>query len=390
MSAEDEEPRRRWTGRRLSQQAFSAAAAREGELRHAVRVSAAVGGAFLVGAGLQLPQSYWAVFTAVIVVQTSIGGTITAAFERLLGTVVGGVVGVAAAYLRAQTILEEGLILSIAIAILAFAAAVRPSLRVAPITAAIVLVGGSTAHMDPIVAAGWRVLEILIGSIIGLSATLLIFPARARKTVALRVGQATAELAELLDIHARRLEGHDLQQELHLAYQASRKTLTDVEQAVTDAARESSTGLGDASPPEGLVDSLRRVRTDCVMVGRALAQPLSPAVSETLAPCAEALLRAMAAELRGCARALNLDVALADKPLAQPRAAFEEAVERMRQARLTSDMTFDAAARIYGLVFALESLLDNLADLADRVDELAATAPKRGPFRPQAAPAGAP
>ena len=82
MSAEDEEPRRRWTGRRLSRRAFSAAAAREGELRHAVRVSVAVGGAFLVGAGLQLPQSYWAVFTAVIVVQTSIGGTITASIER--------------------------------------------------------------------------------------------------------------------------------------------------------------------------------------------------------------------------------------------------------------------------------------------------------------------
>jgi len=60
----------------------------------------------------------------------------------------------------------------------------------------------------------------------------------------------------------------------------------------------------------------------------------------------------------------------------------------MRQARLTSDMTFDAAARIYGLVFALESLLDNLADLADRVDELAASAPKP-PFRAQATPAAA-
>ena len=390
MSAEDEEPRRGWAGRRLSRRAFSAAAARQGELRHAIRVSVAVGGAFLVGAGLHLPQSYWAVFTAVIVVQTSIGGTITAAFERLLGTIVGGVVGVGAAYLRAQTVLEEGLILSAAIAVLAFAAAVRPSLRVAPITAAIVLVGGSTTHMDPLAAAGWRVLEILIGSIIGLSATLLIFPARARKTVAGRVAQNAVELAGLLEIHARRLEGGEVQDELHQAYQASRKTLTAVEQAATDAARENSTGFGEASLPDGLVDGLRRVRTDCVMVGRALAQPLPRAVSDTLAPCAEALLRAMAGELRACARALNLDVTVVDTSLTQPRAAFEEAVERMRQARLTSDMTFDAAARVYGLVFALESLLDNLADLADRVDELAATAPKPGFFRPQAAPAGAP
>ena len=39
-------------------------------------------------------------------------------------------------------------------------------------------------------------------------------------------------------------------------------------------------------------------------------------------------------------------------------------------------------------LFALESLLDNLADLADRIDELAAAS--KPAFRPQAAPAGAP
>ena len=90
---------------------------------------------------------------------------------------------------------------------------------------------------------------------------------------------------------------------------------------------------------------------------------------------------------------MALQAPVVEAPLAQPRAAFEEAVERMRRARLTSDMTFDAAARVYGLVFALESLLDNLAELADQVDELAASAPKRSFFRPQtapAAPAGAP
>ena len=322
MSAEDEESRRSWTGRRLSRRALSAANARQGELRHAVRVSAAVGVAFAVGALLRLPQAYWAVFTAVIVVQTSIGGTITAAIERMLGTVVGGLVGVAGAYLRAQTVLEEGLILSGAIALLAFAAAVRPSLRVAPITAAIVLVGGSSTHLSPLAAAGWRVVEILLGSIIGLSATLLIFPARARKAVAGRIAQTVTELAALLELHALRLEGQDVQAELHRAYQASRKTLTAVEQAVAEAERENATGFGEANLPEGLVDSLLRVRADSVMVGRALAQPLPPSVADSLAPCAEALLRSMAEELRNCARALRLDGPSVEAPLAQPRASF--------------------------------------------------------------------
>ncbi|MGH1556670.1 hypothetical protein ACRAWD_00460 [Caulobacter segnis] len=37
------------------------------------------------------------------------------------------------------------------------------------------LIGGTTAHLSPPVAAGWRVAEITVGSIVGVAATLLIF-----------------------------------------------------------------------------------------------------------------------------------------------------------------------------------------------------------------------
>ena len=86
------------------------------EIRHAARVAAAVGAAFALGAIFRPPQAYWIVFTAIIVVQASVGGTITASIERLAGTFVGGLIGVGAAYLRAKTTLEEGLVLSAAAA----------------------------------------------------------------------------------------------------------------------------------------------------------------------------------------------------------------------------------------------------------------------------------
>ena len=388
MSVDDEEPRRGWAAPRLSRRALLAANARQGELRHAVRVSAAVGAAFAVGALLHLPQAYWAVFTAVLVVQTSIGGTITATVERLIGTVVGGLAGVLGAYVRAQTVLEEGLVLSAVIALLAFGAAIRPSLRVAPITAAIVLIGGSS-HMAPLAAAAWRVVEILIGSVIGLGATLLVFPARARKSVTRRVSETMSDLAGLMELHAHRLEGREVRAALHDAHVAIRKSLIGVEQALAEAARESASGFGDAEVPEGLLDSLLRARTDSVMVARALAQPLPPLVAEVLAPRAQALLRAAADELRDGAQAVQQGTTLDHAALAQPRAAFEEAVERMRQSRVTSDMTFDTAARVYGLVFALESLADNLAGLTERIDEMASPA-RAAASKAQAAPAVAP
>ena len=183
------------------------------EIRHAARVAAAVGAAFAVGVIFRLPQAYWIVFTAIIVVQASVGGTITASLERLGGTVVGGLIGVAATYLRAKTTLEEGLVISAAVAVAAFAAATRPSLRVAPITAAIVLLGGATSHMGPITAAFWRVVEIAIGGAVGVATTLVVFPARARRAVRQRAATAMRQIAELLALFAARFDsgGVDLE-----------------------------------------------------------------------------------------------------------------------------------------------------------------------------------
>ena len=373
----EEELKGRWFAPELPRRALSAAIGRQGELRHAVRVSVAVGASFGLTSLMHLPQGYWAVFTAVIVVQTSIGGTITAAIERLMGTIVGGLVGVAAAYLKAQTILEEGLILSAAILILAFAAAVRPSLKVAPITAAIVLVGGSAIHMDPLIAALWRVADIMLGSAIGVAATLLIFPARARRAVAHRAAEALRLMADVLGLQAQRLRTGTA--DFLATLTETRRSLTKVEQAVADAARESASGFSQASIPEGLLLALWRVRGDIVTVGRALTAPLPPSIAAQLAEPAAALLEALGAELHAGAAAIASGAHIDEGAVAAAREAFEQAVERVRKARLTAGMTFDAAAMIWGLVFGLESLLTNAEELSDRIGEMAQPAAAGAP-----------
>ena len=376
MSAE-EELKGRWFAPELPRRALSAAVERQGELRHAVRVSAAVGASFALTSLLHLPQGYWAVFTAVIVVQTSIGGTITAAIERLMGTVVGGLVGVGAAYLKAQTILEEGLILSAAILILSFAAAVRPSLKVAPITAAIVLVGGSAVRMDPLIAALWRVADIMLGSAIGVAATLVIFPARARRAVAHRAANVLRGMAQVLALQAQRLRTGSA--DFEVALRETRRSLTQVEQAAADAARENASGFSQASIPEGLLLALWRMRGDIVTVARALTAPLPPSIAAQIAEPSAALLEALGEELEAAAAAIAGGTRIDESAVAQAREAFEEAVERVRKARLTAGMTFEAAARIWGLVFGIESLLTNAGELSDRIDEMAQPATAGAP-----------
>jgi len=346
---------------------------RHAELRHAVRVAVAVGASFAVGAIFQPPQAYWIVFTAIIVVQTSVGGTITASIERVFGTIVGGLIGVIATYLRAKTALEEGIVISAAAAIAAFAAAVRPSLRVAPITTAIVLMGGSAAHMGPITAASWRVAEIAIGGVIGVLTTLLVFPARARRAVCQRAAQGMRQMADVLSLFAWRFEAGGVDREARETYRALRKTLSQADQALAEAERESFPGRA-ADAPDGLVRSLRRLYSDAIMIGRALAEPLPSAASERIGPAAIELLNTASTQLRGVAAAAESGKPPPPGDLAHVRRAFEAAVGTVRAERLTASITLDAAARVFGLVFAVESLLANLSDLSDRIAELSGQA----------------
>lgn len=358
---------RRFAGVNLSQRALKAAAARKTEIRHAIRVSAAVGAAFALATLLRLPQGYWAVFTAVIVVQSSLGATITASVERFMGTVVGALAGAGAAYFHARWPQFGGLILCVTVALLAFLVSMRPSLKVAPVTAVIMLIG-TTTHMDPLVAAALRVAEITVGSVVGVAATLLIFPARAHASVVSSVQKIAGLQAHILDSHVLSLRGTPGPTDYLKAQDELRAALAKLQAAVTEADRESASKLSDRSVSEALPRTLWRLRNDTVMVGRALHEPL-PAPG--LAPAAADMLEASARFLRGAADLLAGGARPDRIAFAQAHQAFQTCVEALRERGVTRDLEFDAAARVFGLVFAIENLFANLGDFEERIEEAA-------------------
>jgi uncharacterized membrane protein YgaE (UPF0421/DUF939 family) len=127
---------------------------------------------------LMLPLPLWAVLTAVIVTQLSVGRSLKAMFDYFAGTLAG------AAYGGGVTVLiphsdEIALlaVLAICVAPLAFVAAINPSLNVAPITAIIVILVPTITHASPIASAFDRVLEVALGGITGFGVTLLLLPA---------------------------------------------------------------------------------------------------------------------------------------------------------------------------------------------------------------------
>jgi len=345
--------------------ALTQAAARKTEWRHAIRVSVAVVTAYGLATLLRLPQGYWAVFTAVIVVQSSLGATITAGVERFMGTVVGAAVGAGAAMLHLRWPEAGGPILAITAALLAFLAAVRPAFKVAPVTAVIMLIG-TTNHLDPMVAAVLRVGEITVGSVVGIAATLLIFPARAHASVVESVDTVAGLLAELLDHYALKLRGGETALDARAHYDETLKALARLQTAMAEAERESASRLSDHSVTDALPRTLWRLRNDCVMIGRALRDTL-PAPGLTLQSAA--MMTACAGFLRACAGLLAGGARPDRIAFAQAHQAFQAAVETLRETGGTRALAFDDAARVFGLVFAVENLFGNLGDFAERVEE---------------------
>ena len=167
---------------------------------------------FALAAALGLAQGFWAVITALIVVQGSVGGSLKAALDRFAGSVCGALYGGLVAMLVPHvTDATRALALLLAIAPLSLLAARSASFRVAPITAVIVLLGATSALSGPIGFALERVLEVGLGCVVALLASLLIAPTRASRTALKAAGQVAGllgrQLAALAQSEAHRAFG---------------------------------------------------------------------------------------------------------------------------------------------------------------------------------------
>jgi uncharacterized membrane protein YccC len=155
--------------------------------------------AYVLAEFFALPQGYWAVFSAIIVLQASVGGSVKATIDRVIGTIGGAVVGGAVGYLVPhQSVFSLSVALVIALAPLTLVAALWPNYRIAPLTAVIVLLTPGAQQIGPVESAIFRIVEITLGSFVGLGVSLLLWPARAHGLVISTAARALSLLADLL------------------------------------------------------------------------------------------------------------------------------------------------------------------------------------------------
>ncbi len=344
------------------------------ELRQTVRVTVATGVTYIAYKLLGLQQGYWAVFTVLIVMQGSIGGTLGAATERMIGTLAGAIFGGLAAAFHTNTSTGIGIALVVVTCITVWGAAIRPQLRIAPVTAAIMLLTDPAgAPIGRFVVD--RIIEIGLGGLIGVLASVLVFPARSHAVVVARTVAVLTRIQKLLLSEADALERGEALIPSN-EHPALRQALMNVEQAMKDAERERASRLADHRIPAAVPRNLWRVRNDLVAVGNVLREPLPDPIASALATAAANLLRAEAELTERCAIALNTVTKVARNDVFVAHLAFTETFNGLRQSGVIRALDFNAVGRSVGLAFTLDSLYRDLNDLADRIDEIAAGLPE--------------
>jgi len=343
------------------------------ELRLAVRVAVAAVAAYGLAEMLGLAQGYWAVFTAVIVMQASVGGSLKATIERFIGTIGGGVFGgiVALAVPEGD---PYGLAAGLAVALLPLAvlAAVDPRFRIAPVTAVIVLLSPTGRTTSPILFTIDRIGEITLGSIVALAVSLLVLPARAHNILAGATGRLIGLLA---DFFVRVLGGLNEPAdgtEIRRLQIATRRTLVQLETIAEEARRERSSRLTDDPDPDPILRTSLRLRNDLIMLARAAIEPLPAPVGERLRSALSGLATAGGVWLRGVSEAFatrsppppldNFDAALR---------AYRSEISALRQDGTLRALPAESVGRIFALGFALDQLRENAGDLANRAAEFA-------------------
>lgn len=337
----------------------------------AVRVTVSALSAYVLAQALHLRLPLWAVLTALIVTQMSLGRSLKVASDYLLGTFIGVAWGGALAILIPHDS-EWALlgVLALAIAPLALIASFKTNFNVLPITAVIILVVPTMQHVSPAVSALDRVIEVVVGGVTGFVVSVLVFPARGHAlttdATAGMLGLIADALADLLNEMARRPDPQRLRR-LHDGIGAALARLNAIG---AEAEHERSARL-TAGPDTGpLLRTLLRLRHDMVMLGRAVGSELPDEVVLRLAPSMQEIGRAASDFLRAAGEALR------QGQLAPPRDAVEAAFKSyadafgaVRRDGLTRGMPGETVERFFALGFALDQLREHLADLHRVVGE---------------------
>lgn len=176
------------------------------EHRVSVQTTAAVLLAFVATLFMGRENMSWGVFSALFVVQASVGGTVSSGLERVAGAILGAAVGVLAVLLPIDGLMGTLVSLLIGVSVMSLVSARWPKLAYGLVTVTIIIVAPDFYVVE---GAMEKIAAIGIGSACGVAAALAVFPVSARRRADRHLAEALRGCGRLLDEYFRCMQSND-------------------------------------------------------------------------------------------------------------------------------------------------------------------------------------
>ena len=326
---------------------------------------------YAIYAGWHLPQGYWAVFTALVVAQVTLGASWKPALYRTIGSTAGALAAMLLMIIFGAGTVRVGIVLFVLAALFGFLTVKHPSFSAAGFTAAIVLVLGQIEGTP--VHIGWlRVLYTLLGSFVAFAVGAMIWPVRAREGLREKIANILDGAGTLYRaVTAATLHGTDNEQEVR---QLDRK-LHDLRRGITQQMDEARSELAFSRFNQGayqqVVEQSDQVRRRLTSMAEDSSLYMHVHMEPGLVPSLPALAEQtaqtfalLADAVRNPGKTVNADA------LDAAVHELETDLAKLRADRVTSPFSLDRMLPFWALVFNLREVAQDLKELESALPQL--------------------
>ncbi len=314
--------------------------------------------------GWHLPQGYWAVFTALVVTQVTLGASWKPALYRTIGSTSGALAAMLLFMMLGPGEVRVGIMLFVLATLFGALTVQHPSFSAAGFTAAIVLVlgrlEGTPFHI------GWlRVLYTLLGSFVAFTVGALLWPVHAREGLRRKLASILEGSAALYRaVTAAALQGIDNEQQVRQLDRQLHDLRRGITQQMDEARSELAFSRFNQGAYQAFVDEADQVRRRLTAMAEDSSLYIRAQLEPGLVPSLPALVDKTTQMFSQLAETVRKPAQIVNS--AELEAAIGELdadLARLREQRTTAPLALDRMLPFWALVFNLREVAQDLKQM---------------------------
>jgi uncharacterized membrane protein YccC len=340
-------------------------------LKQGIKTGLAGAITYAIYIGWHMPQGYWAVFTALVVAQVTLGASWKPALYRTIGSTAGALAAIVLMALFGLGTVRIGIELFALAALFGFLTVKHPSFSAAGFTAAIVLVlgriEGTPFHI------GWlRVLYTVLGSGVAFAVGALVWRVDAREALREKLANILNGSGTLYRaVTAAALQGIDNEEDVRQLDRGLHDLRRGVTQQMDDARGELTFSRFNRDAYQQVVELADLIRRRLTAMAEDRSLYMHAQVEPGVVPSLPALAEKTAQSFPELAEAVRKRSAPSNLPkLADALRDLEADLARLRAQSATAPFALDRMLPFWALVFNLREVAQDLLQLESALPAL--------------------